>query len=61
MQLKLLNFKAFTTRESKNLASFHGLTGHISIFTREISTKMKNSLEIVVFLFDKGLLIEPYG
>lgn len=61
MQLKILNSKAFTTKGNKNMASYHGLTKHISIFTKDISTKMKNSLEMVVFLFDEGLLIEPFG
>jgi hypothetical protein len=43
------------------MVSFHGLTEHICIFTKEISTKIKNSHKTVAYLFDKGLLIEPFG
>lgn len=61
MQLKMPNFKAFSIKENRKMASCHGLTAHKSIFTKETSIRIKNSLKMVVFLFDKGLLIEPYG
>lgn len=51
----------YIKKENRRKVSFRGLTALICIFTKETSTTIKNSHQMVVYLFNKGLLVEPFG